>query len=88
MTFVWAPNRTVDFQGQFMFSPLPAIRVSLHVWFYGAEDFFHRSDNQDYMGSWPARDQYDPEGMMPAKRTEFDQWYDTVREKHFICVMK
>ena len=31
--------------------------------------------NQDYLGPMPPMDAYDPEGMSPKKKQEFEMWY-------------
>ncbi|KAL9960246.1 hypothetical protein ACROYT_G033681 [Oculina patagonica] len=38
--------------------------------------FFNTQENQNYVGSMPARDYYDPEGMSTARKAEFDKWYE------------
>ena len=37
--------------------------------------FFNTQDNQDYVGPIPAQDYYDPQGMSPARKAEFEQWH-------------
>ena len=37
---------------------------------------FNMEENQDYVGPIPGKDAFDPECMSPAKREEFDRWYD------------
>ena len=37
--------------------------------------FFNVLSNQDYVGSIPARDYYDPQGMSPSRKAEFDTWH-------------
>ena len=38
--------------------------------------FFNVPDHQQYVGPIPAKDYYDPDSMKPARKSEFDQWYD------------
>ena len=37
--------------------------------------FFNKRENQTYVGPLPDKHYYDPEGMSPARRKEFDRWY-------------
>ena len=37
--------------------------------------FFNIPTLQQYVGAMPARQYYDPDGMKPARRAEFDRWY-------------
>ena len=37
--------------------------------------FFNTQDNQDYVGPIPAHDYYDPQGMSPARKAEFEEWH-------------
>lgn len=37
---------------------------------------FNLPENQNYIGSIPDKSYYSPEMMSPAKKLEFDQWYD------------
>ena len=37
---------------------------------------FNTPQNQGYVGSIPDRSYYDPEGMKPKAKTDFDAWYD------------
>ena len=43
--------------------------------------FFNTETSQSYEGSCPAKEHYDPESMMLAKRREFDQSYNSVHDK-------
>jgi len=36
---------------------------------------FNMLENQDYEGSMPPKDTYDPDGMSVKKKAEFEQWY-------------
>ena len=37
--------------------------------------FFNVPTLQQYVAAMPARHYYDPDGMKPASRAEFEQWY-------------
>ena len=37
--------------------------------------FFNTLNNQDYVGSIPSKDYYDPQGMSPERKNDFENWY-------------
>ena len=44
--------------------------------------FFNKRENEMYVGYLPDREYYDPDGMSPARKKEFDRWYaDQVRQR-------
>ena len=45
--------------------------------------FFNRSENQDYVGTLPDKQYYDPDGMSPDRQEEFDKWYTQRKEENF-----
>ena len=46
--------------------------------------FFNTQENQDYEGVIPAQDYYDPQGMKPARKQEFEAWHKTKREENYV----
>ena len=45
--------------------------------------FFNTQDHQDYVGPIPAHDYYDPQGMSPARKAEFEAWHAERRAEHY-----
>ena len=45
--------------------------------------FFNTQDHQDYIGPIPAQDYYDPQGMSPARKAEFEAWHAERRAEHY-----
>ena len=45
--------------------------------------FFNTQDHQDYIGPIPAQDYYDPQGMSPARKAEFEQWHAERRAENY-----
>ena len=44
--------------------------------------FFNKRENEMYVGYLPDREYYDPDGLSPARKKEFDTWYqDQVRQR-------
>jgi len=43
--------------------------------------FFNRSENQQYVGPLPEPHYYDPDGMSPQRKKEFDKWYNERKEE-------
>ena len=72
--------------------PLAAFSVTfglteLHKGFF--PHAFNTEANETYRGPMPPRDAYDPDGMTPSKREEFDAWYDArVAERYVFDLAK
>ena len=45
--------------------------------------FFNTQDHQDYIGPIPAQDYYDPRGMSPARKAEFEAWHAERRAENY-----
>ena len=45
--------------------------------------FFDTADHQRYMGPIPAKDYYDPNGMIKGKREEFLAWHDVLVAENY-----
>ena len=43
--------------------------------------FFNRSENQQYVGPLPEPHYYDPDGMSPQRKKEFEDWYKQRKEE-------
>ena len=37
--------------------------------------FFNTKDHEQYVGPIPAQDYFDPQGMSPSRKTEFEEWH-------------
>ena len=49
-------------------------------------DFFphlNTVDHQDYVGPIPSQDYYDPKGMLPERKKEFETWHKVRRDEHY-----
>ena len=45
--------------------------------------FFNTQDHKTYVGPMPAEEYYDPDGMKPERKQEFDEWYQSkIDEKY------
>ena len=56
--------------------------TELHKGFFPHK--FNRVENQEYEGVMPPKDTYDPPGMSPKKRADFDAWYDARVTEGFV----
>ncbi|MCV6577087.1 MAG: hypothetical protein OIF58_15280, partial [Cohaesibacter sp.] len=45
--------------------------------------FFNTLDHQDYVGPIPSQDYYDPKGMSPKRKKEFETWHKARRDEHY-----
>ena len=45
--------------------------------------FFNRSENQDYIGPFPDKEYYDPQGMSTQRKAAFEEWYEKQQGKQF-----
>jgi len=46
--------------------------------------FFNKKENEMYVGYMPEKEYYDPDGMSPKRKKEFETWYNEQVEKHTI----
>ena len=49
---------------------------------------FNTPDHQNYVGSIPAMQYYDPEGMKPEAKEKFDAWYEEQKEREELFDLK
>ena len=49
---------------------------------------FNTAENQEYVGPMPPVESYDPEGMTPKKKREFQTWYDEHCERQYVFNLK
>ena len=45
--------------------------------------FFNKTENQTYVGPFPDKAYYDPQGMSTQRKAAFEEWYDKQRGKPF-----
>jgi hypothetical protein len=46
--------------------------------------YFNKPGNENYRGSWPAIEYYDPDQMDEKEREKFLEWYEKQRNKEFV----